>query len=165
MMDLDGINRSLTRRAVLSCWNHDNWDVASANQPLRYYDLWALRSTGWVEQDIWKAMEDENLAGGLNSDKKTYLKELTRSISRNSPPIRVESAFGGLAIYTTESFLAGEYRGLDSSGHEICEHVPFHAQISGNGYQIYIIPSLINLAPFEQMMMILKQKFKKAIKR
>jgi hypothetical protein len=41
-----------------------------------------------------------------------------------SQPIRMNSAFGGLAVYKTSSFLAGGYSGED------CEHVTHHRRIA-----------------------------------
>ena len=52
-----------------------------------------------------------------------------------SPPVQFNSAFGGLAIYLTEAYLAGHYSGED------CEHVPFHQRIARAGYKLWLNPS------------------------
>lgn len=44
------------------------------------------------------------------------------------PPIAVNSAFGGLAVYKTEHFVKGRYSGT-LFGEGDCEHVPFHRSI------------------------------------
>jgi hypothetical protein len=49
-----------------------------------------------------------------------------------SPPVRVNSAFGQLAVYRTENYLRGEYKGGD------CEHVS-HWQTCGG--ECYLNPS------------------------
>jgi len=51
-----------------------------------------------------------------------------------STPIPMNSAFGGLCLYSREAFLAGFYEGGD------CEHVPFHRAMQGVGYQLYLNP-------------------------
>jgi hypothetical protein len=52
-----------------------------------------------------------------------------------SPPVQFNSAFGGLAVYLTEAYLAGHYSGGD------CEHVPFHQRIARAGYKLWLNPS------------------------
>jgi hypothetical protein len=73
-----------------------------------------------------------------------------KSISPNTPLIPVESAFGGLAIYTMDAFLSGKYIGLSSEGYEVCEHVGFHQAIKERGLNIFIAPKLVNLLPKTQ---------------
>jgi len=160
MMDIDGVNRSLNEKAVMSCWEFSDWDVVTANQPFRYYDIWALRAKGWVNGDIWKALEILNPEAS-NRDRQKHLKKYYRSISRKKKPIRVQSAFGGLAIYKTEAFLAGMYSGLDETGKEICEHVVFHEEITRQGHKIFIVPSLVNINALDQVRHIMAQNFKK----
>jgi glycosyltransferase involved in cell wall biosynthesis len=156
MMDLDGVNRNLTRKAFLSPWSHSDWDVATANQSLLYYDLWALRAKGWSEGDCWV---EYNLLTQQMSQKKAKKMAITskmKKIPRRSKPIKVESAFGGLGIYRMEAFLSGNYAGLDSTGNELCEHVPFHADLVENGYRIYIFPQLVNMNAFSQIINLIK---------
>jgi len=163
MMDLDGTNRSLTRHAVLSCWNHFGWDVVTANQPFKYYDLWALRASGWIQWDVWEEFADRFPKEKSDKNITKHLSNYYRSIPRNTPPILVDSAFGGLGIYKTEVFLKGKYCGVNDFGQEICEHVKFHESIRREGHLIYIIPSLVNFAPFAHFLYILKQMFLKEI--
>jgi hypothetical protein len=49
-----------------------------------------------------------------------------------SPPIPMNSAFGGLCLYRREAYLAGVYEGGD------CEHVPFHRAMQRAGYQLFL---------------------------
>ncbi len=163
MMDLDGVNRNLTRENVESCWQHSEWDGVTANQPLRYYDIWALRAKGWCETDCW----NEYAALRKNMSHKRALKiavtSKIRSISSNTPPIPVQSAFGGLAIYRMEAFLSSKYAGVDAEGVELCEHVPFHKGLTDKGFKIFIMPSLVNLNPKTQVGNILKDLIWKLI--
>jgi hypothetical protein len=55
-----------------------------------------------------------------------------------SPPSLVSSAFGGMAIYRTDAYLAGTYDGTTD-----CEHVPFHKGIArATGQMLYVCPSM-----------------------
>lgn len=51
-----------------------------------------------------------------------------------SPPIPMNSAFGGACLYSREAYLAGVYEGGD------CEHVHFHRAMQRAGYQCYLNP-------------------------
>ena len=50
-----------------------------------------------------------------------------------SPPVKMNSAFGQLAVYRTKQFLTGVYDGSD------CEHVTFHRSMGGD---FYLNPSM-----------------------
>ena len=81
------------------------------------YDSWAAR-LNW-----WRDRRDE--PGGLG-----WFSMLMPPVG--SPPIPMNSAFGGLCVYRTAAFLAGGYSGED------CEHVPHHRRMAGAGYQLYL---------------------------
>jgi hypothetical protein len=49
--DLDGMNRLLTRRGVMSSFEGSDWDVCCANQRGPYYDILALRHPTWSPGD------------------------------------------------------------------------------------------------------------------
>jgi cellulose synthase/poly-beta-1,6-N-acetylglucosamine synthase-like glycosyltransferase len=51
-----------------------------------------------------------------------------------SDPFLMNSCFGGLGIYKTESYLSGFYEGWD------CEHVTFHKNLCKNNWKIYLNP-------------------------
>jgi hypothetical protein len=157
MMDLDGVNRDLSRKNVESCWQHTMWDGATANQPLRYYDIWALRADSWCETDCWNEYASLRKDMSHKQALKTAVTSKMRSIKTNTPPISVHSAFGGLAIYRMNAFLSSEYVGADTEGKEICEHVPFHKGLTNNGFKIYIMPSLVNLNRTTQISNVLKE--------
>ena len=157
MVDLDGVNRDLTLNAVNSIWDHSQWDAAFANQPLRYYDIWALRAKGWCEQDWFQEYELLLKSGNKRKAKRQALLSKIRSIPKSANPILVESAFGGLGIYKLNAFLEGEYLGADMNGNEICEHVSFHTSLIKKGFQLYIMPSLVNLSKKSQIENMIKE--------
>lgn len=165
MVDLDGVNRDLRDKQIRSVFEIDFWDAAFANQPLRYYDIWALRAEGWNEGDCWK--EYQNLLKTMPSKKahRIAVTSKMKSISEKSQPICVESAFGGLGIYRTAVFLEGFYSGMDDDGNEICEHVHFHETLTKKGYRLFIMPSLVNLNRRSQILNILKESILRATKR
>lgn len=165
MVDLDGVNRDLTKKSVESIWRFDSWDAAFANQPLRYYDIWALRAAGWNEGDCWEDYQKLLQTVPQGEAHRIAVTSKMKSISEKSKPIRVESAFGGLGIYRTPVFLEGKYLGIDEAGNEICEHVHFHETLVKKGYQLFIMPSLVNLNRGSQIANILKEKILRATRK
>jgi hypothetical protein len=66
-------------------------------------------------------------------------------IPSNAEWIRVDSAFGGLAIYRSEILNSKAiYSGIRGDGRKICEHVSFHSELQENGARIYLNPAFIN---------------------
>jgi hypothetical protein len=86
-----------------------------------HYDAWALRLNSC--RDDYTAGE-----GGW---KHQWVPPV------GSPPVKVCSAFGGMAIYRTAAYLAGTYSGED------CEHVPFHRTMQmRTGQHMFLNPSM-----------------------
>lgn len=86
-----------------------------------HYDAWAMRLNAY-----W-----DDYTNGCGGWKHHWLPSI------GSPPVKVCSAFGGLAIYRTEAYLAGTYDGVND-----CEHVPFHESIAkATGQHLYLNPS------------------------
>lgn len=165
MVDLDGVNRDLTSKNIHSIFRYKSWDAAFANQPLRYYDIWALRAKGWCEGDCWKEYQELLQIFPKREAKRIAVTSKMKSIPRNAQPIPVESAFGGLAIYRTEAFLDGEYIGEDVEGNEICEHVYFHKILLEKGHRLFIMPTLVNLNRRTQVLNIIKELLLRATRR
>lgn len=165
MVDLDGVNRDLKARNIRTIFEWNSWDAVFANQPLRYYDIWALRADGWNEGDCWE--EYRNLLQTYSSGEahKIAVTSKMKSISEKTQPIRVKSAFGGMGIYRTSVFLDGHYLGIDKEGNEVCEHVHFHETLSKKGYQLFIMPSLVNLNRRSQVLNIIKESILRATKK
>jgi hypothetical protein len=86
-----------------------------------HYDAWALRlNSSW-----------DDYTAGVGGWKHHWLPAV------GSPPVPVCSAFGGLAIYETQAYLAGTYDGAD------CEHVGFHETITQRtGHRLYLDPAM-----------------------
>ena len=144
--DLDGVNSLLDASSIRSCWSRSDWDVCTANQLGPYYDIYALRSTGWSEGDCWDEVSELVNYGyhPLKAWKKAVRDKQIR-IPKGSDWIEVDSSFGGLALYSTESFIHGCYSDLDDAN-KVCEHVVFNKAVKQNGNRIFINPNLINFS-------------------
>lgn len=143
--DLDGMNDLLTSESLASCWDvTEDWCVITANQKDSYYDIWALRHSDWCPDDCQALLARLEPILGHETALNLAVESRQIRISPNRPLIQVQSAFGGLAIYTASAMQSGAYGGQDKNGNEICEHVPFHLQITGAGHTIYLNPRLIN---------------------
>jgi len=86
---------------------------------LAQYDAWAARLNFWEDR--------RDKPGGM-------LWFHTLFPPTGSQPIPMNSAFGGLCIYTKDAYLAGRYVGGD------CEHVAFHRAMREAGHQLYLNP-------------------------
>jgi glycosyltransferase involved in cell wall biosynthesis len=148
--DLDNVNSGLTSHALESCWNHEGWDMMSANQPYAYYDTWAFRHPILSPGDCWRNYD--SLLEYFSEDLafKYAVGNRVLKIPASSKPIPVESAFGGLAIYRSEKYFKYQYSGLDQNGREICEHVTLHNDMIQAGCKLLINPAMVNLRPRRQ---------------
>ncbi len=147
MADMDGMNNLITPAKIAQCWNvNENWDVISANQLGPYYDTWALRHPQWCPTDCWKQKAALESVIGHEAAENLAVTAKQVTLDPSMGLIEVDSAFGGFAIYRRDAFLAGRYVGSMGEGgaDEICEHIPYHAELRSKGYKIYINCALTN---------------------
>lgn len=143
--DLDALNTLINKKAIESCFVRDDWDVVTANQAGPYYDIFALRHPEWSPNDCWDHFRFL-VANGVRR-KKAGLAALHARMIRipaHAPWIKVDSAFGGLAIYRKNIFGVTSYACVNEMGSIICEHVPFNLGLRDQGARIFINPALIN---------------------
>ena len=148
--DLDGVNNLLSKEAVNTCFERDDWDVCTANQSGNYYDIWALRHPIWCPNDTWEQYRFLMKYQGANKTQdrsdlmfaSVYSKMIL--LPQNSTWIPVDSSFGGLAIYKRKVLIGEVYVGVNEDGIEICEHVSLNLGIREKGFRIFINPALIN---------------------
>jgi hypothetical protein len=97
------------------------------------YDCWAFRWHNW--EDTAKYYDERKFSSMLWFG---FWQPLI-----GSPPIAVNSAFGGYCVYKTDKFLKGQYTGED------CEHVTFHKSLKDNNdsFQLYANPAQTLLFP------------------
>jgi hypothetical protein len=159
--DLDGMNSAISSiRMNKAINNSNNWDVCFSNQTFGYYDLYALRSKGWVENDCFAELSNlkkmspfsqrydnsflDFLSAFKHFDKLRVQAIYSKMHKLKGKPIRVESAFGGLAIYKPEVFLSFDYSTISDSSYGNCEHLDLHSKCVNSGLNLYIDPKLIN---------------------
>jgi hypothetical protein len=143
--DFDGLNSAISKEAVDSSFKNKDWDVVTSNQTDVYYDIWCLRSAGWVEKDCWKEYFDLTKSGADNLTAfKLAIAPLLRTIPKDSDWIEVDSAHGGFLIFKPEAFIAGTHNPFDSDGRETCEIVAYNTDLRKAGYRIFINPAMIN---------------------
>jgi hypothetical protein len=142
--DVDGVNSGLTRSSVISNWSNSEWDMVAANQRRDYYDVWALRLKDVCPNDCWE--DFENFCKIMPKKKAFILsvKSKMKSFIGAKGFVRVDSAFGGIAIYKSSIYFDSEYRGMSEKGIPICEHVPFNSNLVENGARLFINPEFIN---------------------
>ncbi len=143
--DLDGVNDKISSVGINSSWSYGLQNVYTANQSGPYYDIWALRHEYWSPNDCWKELEfyKQHYRWPERALTRAVFSRMIR-IRQSAPMIKVESAFGGLAIYPRDSVLGLKYIGIDTFGNEICEHVPFSEAIRSKGFDIFVNPKMIN---------------------
>jgi len=145
MADLDGINRQITADKIENCWKvKEPWDVITANQPNRYYDIWTLRHADWSPVDCLRQRDE--LEKFIGKQAANYLAVQAKQVSLDPTVgmIEVDSAFGGLGIYKKAAFISGRYTGLDLAGNEVSDHISFHRDLRQAGYRIFINCALVN---------------------
>lgn len=145
--DFNDLNKLLKRQSVEEVFIDSYWSVRTANQSGPYYDIWALRHPIWSPNDCWQTLDFLRQYGKF-PELALYASVNSRmvKIPRNSPPIIVDSAFGGFGIYKREAIVGKRYSGIEAStGKAVCEHVPLNQSITREGFIIEVYPHLINL--------------------
>jgi hypothetical protein len=90
-----------------------------------HYDAYAARPMSW-----WRDRKEEIGMG--------WFQHMMMPIG--APPMRMNSAFGGLCLYRTDAFLSSRYSGGD------CEHVNFHRGMAAAAYDLYLNPGSVYVA-------------------
>ena len=163
VVDLDGMNSKLTQVAVDSCFEDPtDWDACFANQKYGYYDLYALRHPEWMPRDCFIDLEMEknkippkywntaNVFAKFNSEirfgkaRKVAIYNKMRVIKKNASWIKVDSAFGGFAIYKSRLLIEADYSKNPIENSRTSEHVDLHSNLLKIHPNLYINPKLIN---------------------
>jgi len=145
VIDFDIKNNRLDLRVLKDWINNSNWTALFANQTGPYFDIYALRKQGWSEGDCFQEYFGllEFFSPEIAKQKAVWSKML--NIPKDSKPIRVLSAFGGLGIYRKEVFLVHDYSPA-SDNYEISEHVVLHYKLKDNFGELLILPNLTNFS-------------------
>jgi hypothetical protein len=124
---------------------------AFANSTPNYYDIWSLRHEVWCPHDCWHAIWYRDSREPFEAAKIREVFARQIAIPRWWPPIRVQSAFGGLGIYKSRYAKGARYKGADKKSRQISEHVQFNRDICRAGGSLHIYPSLTVQAPPEHL--------------
>ena len=147
VLDWDTRNTHLNSRSIRSALEElPNASGIFANQAGRYFDIYALRSHGWVDGDCLHEYWDLRKTLGAKKAKQKAIWSKMRKISPNHPILEVDSAFGGLGIYQSWVFIDCDYSKLSTNSSNESEHVFLHHQIRSKNGRLFIHPKLINFA-------------------
>jgi hypothetical protein len=165
MMDMDDVNWHLSN--LDQCLQlPPDWSVCCCNSYKVYYDLWALQvvnESRWILRGQSRDQHPNRMSNlGVWNSQKPF-----RHIPAAEAPIRVESCFGGAAIYRYSDRIlrkiaeSNPYEGLilvhqKQVGHPmrpVCEHVSFHQKLHTNNMSLYIQPKFLNDGPSDERML------------
>ncbi len=141
--DLDGLvgARFATDGFVSNFQHEEAWDaVFPLSWPL-YYDLWALREPTICADDYVHSGQ-HTLNAALFAGREIHAATQQLAPGRVAGWVPVQSAFGGFGLYKAAVVGHGRYSGL-ADGREVCEHVPYHAQLVAAGARLYLNPGCI----------------------
>jgi hypothetical protein len=145
IVDLDGIVTRIPDGLLKELLEEEgDWAALFANQSGPYYDLAALRHQHWNPEDPFM-YQDFLLSVGYKrrAAAKKAIVEKMLLIQSSAPRIRVDSAFGGMAIYRLSHLpTSSRYKGI-VDGQQVCEHVPLNSSLSAINLGLYIEPKLI----------------------
>jgi hypothetical protein len=118
-LDAMGMGGAMASYSIIQMTQEDG------QKGMAHYDAYAARPTCW-----WR---DRKAEIGMQ-----WFHYFIPPIG--APPMRMNSAFGGLCLYRTEAFLDGRYSGGD------CEHVNFHMEMAAAGWHLYLNPGSVYAA-------------------
>jgi len=175
VVDFDIRNRRLDLTPLASLIYVDSWSGLFVNQVGPYYDIYALRKRGWVEGDCFKEFDKFSQVLTLSKAKHLAVWSQMQRLSKRSPLISVDSAFGGLALYRKEVFERFDYRLYSEEYRGESEHVSLHKKITTSGGKLFIVPAMTNFAYsphnlakysfFRGIDMLLKSPFLRGLRR
>jgi len=146
VVDYDIKNRALNLSPLAKLISESWWDGLFVNQKGPYYDIYALRKKGWVEDDCFKTYRELALMMSTKEAKKEAIWSKMCRIAINEDLIEVDSAFGGLAVYRRSVFEDFDYKLVGETDLYESEHVALHNKIVNSGGRLFIVPSMTNFS-------------------
>ena len=108
--DFDKVNTDVKYKCLIKSIKLLNtYDAICANQKRRYYDLLALRHKYWCPENIFVTFEWYRTILPHTKARQAAIFSRMITIDSKLPPLEVDSAFGGLAIYKLEVFTRFDY--------------------------------------------------------
>jgi len=146
VIDFDIKNRALNLKPLAMLKSINWWDGIFVNQKGPYYDIYALRKTGWVEDDCFKTYRELTKVMSAKKAKREAIWRQMHRIPLDSGLIEVDSAFGGLGIYRRWVFDRFDYQLFNQTTISESEHVSLHNKIRDSGGKLFIVPAMTNFS-------------------
>ena len=146
VVDFDIKNRALDLHPLAKLVSKNDWDGLFVNQRGPYYDIYALRKDGWVEDDCFKRYRELARQMPAKKAKKEAIWSQMQRIPRDKELIEVESAFGGLGVYRRRVFENFDYASLNETSTGESEHISLHKKIVNSGGKLFIVPAMTNFS-------------------
>lgn len=145
VLDVDGVNNILNYNKIKSSLEmKTDWNAIFPNQKF-YYDIFALRIEGLIEENFVKRIKKDHQSNKYNNLKENFKKNLTRYFKFIKPSekrfIKVKSAFGGCGIYKLKQVIEFRYNSFEG---EDCEHVKLNEDLNKKYGKLYIDTELKN---------------------
>jgi hypothetical protein len=145
IVDFDIKNNRLKLNQLKKLISECSWSAIFANQTGLYYDIYALRKKGWVDNDCFTEYRKFSISMSAQDAKELAIWSKMKKIKKGSPLIPVDSAFGGLGIYRKNVFMNFDYSLLPKRLHE-SEHVSLHKKITDSNGLLFIAPNMTNFS-------------------
>ena len=145
IIDFDIKNNRLELNELKKLIDVHSWSAIFANQTGLYYDVYALRKKGWVENDCFDEYKKFSVTMSPQVAKELAIWSKMKKIRKNLPLIPVDSAFGGLGIYRKSVFMNFNYSLSPERLHE-SEHVSLHKKITDSNGLLFIAPNMTNFS-------------------
>ena len=146
VIDFDIKNRALNLKPLAMLKSSNWWAGIFVNQIGPYYDIYALRKQGWVEDDCFKTYRELALKMPTNDAKNEAIWSQMRRIPIEEELIEVDSAFGGLGVYRRRVFENFDYKLVGKTDGGESEHISLHKKIVGSGGRLFIVPAMTNFS-------------------
>jgi hypothetical protein len=146
VVDFDIKNRAFNLSPLAKLMSENWWEGLFANQKGPYYDIYALRKEGWVEDDCFKRYRELARQMPAKKAKQEAVWSQMRRIPRDKELIEVESAFGGLGVYRRQVFESFDYASLDETSTGESEHISLHKKIVDSDGRLFIVPAMTNFS-------------------
>ncbi len=145
VVDLDNLNRRVAGREILKLTQNKEASAYFANQLGPYYDIFALRHPAWNPDDFSKQTEELKRMGMSSKLAHSIAVEAKMvRIDKVGPLIFVDSAFGGMALYSFGALKNQRYSTEVVGSKGVCEHVGLNLSLRARGHKLAIAPSLVN---------------------
>jgi hypothetical protein len=145
VVDLDNINRRVDGKMIYDLTKRGEASAYFANQIGPYYDIYALRHPIWNPKDFLPLLlELDSMGVSKDLAQAIAVESKMLRINKAEPLIFVDSAFGGMALYSYGALITHRYATQSADGNKFCEHVGLNLSLRSKGHKLAIHPGLVN---------------------